>query len=149
MDLTPKIKTKRIVAVITCMKQGYSGGARQNLEETLTQLETQEVLRLFFCFITACGLQPSVWKDHQTIRLFPSMCLHILFSRVIKFCCSTKTKACPVTMFDVLLVFNKQMTSWPQNWMCTTTEQEISQLSTSTSNLNFISKPLMQGCWRK
>jgi uncharacterized C2H2 Zn-finger protein len=66
MDVIPDITTKEIAAGINRMKQDTAAGPDGILKKHVTPPMTQEILRLFYCLITACGLQPSMWKEHRT-----------------------------------------------------------------------------------
>jgi hypothetical protein len=51
------------------MKQDSAAGPDGILKKHVTPPITQEILRLFYCLITACGVQPSMWKEHRTTLL--------------------------------------------------------------------------------
>jgi hypothetical protein len=63
-DLLPPITMGEVRNRIKRTKQNTAAGL-----DGITNLGTQEVLRLFFHFITACGYQPTSWKSHRTLLL--------------------------------------------------------------------------------
>jgi hypothetical protein len=69
MDIIPDITTKEVAARIKRMKQDSAAGPDGILKKHVAPQITQEILRLFYCLITACGLQPSMWKEHRTTLL--------------------------------------------------------------------------------
>jgi hypothetical protein len=69
MDIVPDITTKEVAARINRMKRDTAAGPDGILKKHVTQAVTQEILRLLYCLITACGLQPSMRKEHRTTLL--------------------------------------------------------------------------------
>jgi hypothetical protein len=68
-ELLPPITKWEIKARIKRTKRNTAAGPDGILRKHITDPGTQEVLRLFYNFITACGRQPTRWKSHKTILL--------------------------------------------------------------------------------
>jgi hypothetical protein len=51
------------------MKSDTAAGPDGILRKHTTKPGTQEILRLFYSLITACGLQPNMWREHRTSLL--------------------------------------------------------------------------------
>jgi hypothetical protein len=68
-ELIPHITKEEISSRITRLKRDTVAGPDKISRKHITGSDIQEVLRLFFCFITACGRQPSSWKQNRTALL--------------------------------------------------------------------------------
>jgi hypothetical protein len=69
MQIIPEITTKEIMAQIRRMKKCTAAGTDEVLRKHVMHLGTQEILRVLFSLITACGIQPSMWRNHGTTLL--------------------------------------------------------------------------------
>jgi hypothetical protein len=68
-DLIPAISTTEIGTRIARMKRDTAAGPDGILRKHVASREIRELLRLFYCFITACDQQPSSWKKNRTTLL--------------------------------------------------------------------------------
>jgi hypothetical protein len=69
MQIIPEITTKEVTARIRRMKKNTTAGPDEILRKHVMRLGTQEIQRLFFSLINACGNQPSMRGNHLTTLL--------------------------------------------------------------------------------
>jgi hypothetical protein len=55
-----------IAMLVARIKRYLFVGPDGILRKHFTKPDTQEVLRLFYCLITACGTQPNDWRENRT-----------------------------------------------------------------------------------
>jgi hypothetical protein len=68
-DLIPQISTTEIRTRIGNLKKDTAARPDGVLRKHIENPDIQETLRLLFCLLTACGKQPSAWKENRTILI--------------------------------------------------------------------------------
>jgi hypothetical protein len=65
-NILPSITREDISARISKLKKNTAAGPDGIRKDYIMKYETQEMLRLLFSFLTACGQQPSAWRMNRT-----------------------------------------------------------------------------------
>jgi hypothetical protein len=66
-SLLPSITRKDLKARIPQAKTNTAAGPNGLTKKHVKDARIQEILRLFYVFITACGRQPTAWRENRTL----------------------------------------------------------------------------------
>jgi hypothetical protein len=68
-DLLPHITKEDIKNRLLRITKNTTAGPDGLTKENIEGPRSQEIIRLLYVFITACGKQPTAWKENRTVLL--------------------------------------------------------------------------------